>query len=118
MQYYAKFRDNIAALDDLNHVKTPISGFLGVVSTTYEVEYINGTAFSVLPGGLLIDMKGIQSRAPGASTSPRLLEQPLPARRPRQLVARTRDLAGAYRIRRHLHGARHPDGAGQRREPC
>ncbi|MDE3106410.1 MAG: hypothetical protein KGK08_14665, partial [Acidobacteriota bacterium] len=59
-QYYANFRDKISTLDGLNRVKTPISGFLGVVSTTYDVEYINGTAFQVLPGGLLIDMKGIQ----------------------------------------------------------
>lgn len=58
-QYYASLRDNIARLDALNKVKSPISGFLGVVSSTHEVEYIDGTAFSVLPGGLLIDMKGI-----------------------------------------------------------
>ena len=50
MQYYAKYRDSIGLLDQLNHVKTPISGFLGVVSTTHQVEYISGTAFSVLPG--------------------------------------------------------------------
>ncbi|MEW6401338.1 MAG: RHS repeat-associated core domain-containing protein [Chloroflexota bacterium] len=59
MQYYAKYRQDMERLDALNHVKTPISGFLGVISSTYEVEYIDGTAFSVLPGGLLIDMKGI-----------------------------------------------------------
>ena len=59
-QYYAKFRDNLGRLDSLNKIKTPITGFLGVVSSTHEVEYIDGTAFSVLPGGLLIDMKGIQ----------------------------------------------------------
>ena len=59
MQYYAQYRDDMKSLDQLNHVKTPISGYLGVVSTTYEVEYISGTAFSILPGGLLIDMRGI-----------------------------------------------------------
>ena len=53
-------RDQFAQLDVLHKIKTPIAGFLGVVSATYEVEYIDGTAFSVLPGGLLIDMKGIQ----------------------------------------------------------
>lgn len=58
-QYYAKLREQIAQLDAINKVKTPISGFLGVVSNTYEVEYVDGTAFSVLPGGLLIDMKGL-----------------------------------------------------------
>jgi RHS repeat-associated protein len=58
-QYYAKLRDGMGRVDALNHVKTPISGFLGVVSATHEAEYIDGTSFSVLPGGLLIDMKGI-----------------------------------------------------------
>ena len=58
-QYYAAYRDAVARIDSLNKVRSPISGFLGVVSTTHQVEYIDGTAFSVLPGGLLIDMKGI-----------------------------------------------------------
>lgn len=58
-QYYAKLRDQMSQADALNRVKTPIAGFLGVVSSTHQVEYIDGTAFSVLPGGLLIDMKGI-----------------------------------------------------------
>jgi transglutaminase-like putative cysteine protease len=58
-QYYAAYRDKVEKLDAINKIRTPISGFLGVVSTTYEAEYIDGTAFSILPGGLLIDMKGI-----------------------------------------------------------
>lgn len=58
-QYYASYRDAIARLDAINKVKSPISGFLGVVSSTHQLEYIDGTAYSVLPGGLLIDMKGI-----------------------------------------------------------
>lgn len=58
-QYYAKLKDGYAAFDQINKVKTPILGFLGVVSSTYTPEYINGTAFSILPSGLLIDMKGI-----------------------------------------------------------
>ena len=58
-QYYAVLQEDIARADSLSKVKTPIRGFLGVVSSTYDVEYIDGTAFSVLPGGLLIDMKGI-----------------------------------------------------------
>lgn len=59
-QYYADYRNKLAQLDMINKVKSPINGFLGVVSTTHDVEYIDGTAFSVLPGGLLIDMKGIR----------------------------------------------------------
>lgn len=58
--YFSRFRDSIAKLGDINHVKTPIDGFVGVVSSVYDVEFVDGTAFSVLPGGLLIDMKGQQ----------------------------------------------------------
>ena len=60
-QYYAKLKDDFVVADRLNKIKTPISGFLGVVSSTYQpAEYINSTAFGILPSGLLIDMKGIQ----------------------------------------------------------
>jgi hypothetical protein len=58
-QYYASVRETLSTLDSLNKIKTPIAGFLGVVSSTNQVEYIDGTAFSIQPGGLLIDMKGI-----------------------------------------------------------
>jgi YD repeat-containing protein len=57
-QYFARFRENIRRFDNLNHVTSPIEGFVGVVSSTDEVEYLGNTAFSVMPGGLLIDMKG------------------------------------------------------------
>lgn len=57
--YYAKLREQIERSDRLMKTKTPVIGFLGVVSSVYEAEYIDGTAFSILPGGLLIDMKGI-----------------------------------------------------------
>ncbi len=58
-QYYAKLREQFERTDRLMNAKTPVLGFLGVVSSVYEAEYIDGTAFSILPGGLLIDMKGI-----------------------------------------------------------
>jgi hypothetical protein len=58
-QYFANLHDQFDRADHLMKTKTPILGFLGVVSSTYEAEYIGGTAFSILPGGLLIDMKGI-----------------------------------------------------------
>ena len=60
-QYYAKLRDQFERADRLMKIRTPVIGFLGVVSSVYEAEYIDGTAFSILPGGLLIDMKGITS---------------------------------------------------------
>jgi hypothetical protein len=58
-QYYAKLREQFERADRLMKTKTPVLGFLGVVSSVYEAEYVDGTAFSILPGGLLIDMKGI-----------------------------------------------------------
>lgn len=60
-QYYAKLREQFERSDRLMKTKTPVIGFLGVVSSVYEAEYIDGTTFSILPGGLLIDMKGITS---------------------------------------------------------
>lgn len=57
-QYFAEFVDDLREMDAINHVITPIGGLMGVVSATPEVEYLNNTAFSVMPGGLLIDMKG------------------------------------------------------------
>jgi len=59
-QYFANLREMFDRADHLMKTKTPIVGFLGVVSSTYDAEYINNTAFSILPGGLLIDMKGIR----------------------------------------------------------
>ncbi|MEI7465731.1 MAG: hypothetical protein WCJ87_10305, partial [Burkholderiales bacterium] len=58
-QYFARLREQFERSDRLMKTKTPVLGFLGVVSSVYEAEYIDGTAFSILPGGLLIDMKGI-----------------------------------------------------------
>jgi len=58
-QYYAKLRDDFAQLDAINRMRTPIVGFLGVVSATHSAQYLDGTAFAIEPGGLLIDMKGI-----------------------------------------------------------
>ena len=58
--YFARVHDTIRRVSALNHVATPIVGFLGVVSTVYGVKYVDGTPFSVVPDGLLIDMRGIQ----------------------------------------------------------
>lgn len=56
--YMSQFADAIQQHDALDHTITPIAGLVGVVSSTYEVEYLDGTAFSIMPGGLLIDMGG------------------------------------------------------------
>ncbi|RLP52930.1 MAG: hypothetical protein D6160_18130 [Ketobacter sp.] len=59
-QYYTRFVENTRRLDALNHVLSPMEGFVGIVSSTYDVDYLGTTAFSVMPGGLLIDMKGVR----------------------------------------------------------
>jgi RHS repeat-associated protein len=58
-QYFTKVREKLAELDAINRIRTPIVGFVGMVSSTNSVQYLDGTAFSVQPGGLLIDMKGM-----------------------------------------------------------
>lgn len=63
-QYYAKLRETMDQIERLNKTIAPISGFLGVVSSVYEAEYVDGTAFEILPGGLLIDMKAINQNGP------------------------------------------------------
>jgi hypothetical protein len=57
--YYTQLREKCQRLGLLNHVILPIQYYIGVISTTYDVEYIDDTPFSIMPGGLLIDMKGI-----------------------------------------------------------
>ncbi len=55
--YYAKLNEYTTRAADLNHCTAPIEGFLGVLSTVDEVEYLDNTPFAVMPGGLLIDVK-------------------------------------------------------------
>jgi len=69
-QYYTRFVENTRRLDALNHVISPMEGFIGIVSSTYEVDYLDGTAFSVMPGGLLIDMKGVQFNGSWRNNAP------------------------------------------------
>lgn len=58
-QYFTRFVEDTRTLNELNHVASPIEGFIGILSSTYQVDYLDNTAFSVMPGGLLIDMKGL-----------------------------------------------------------
>jgi len=55
--YYAKLNDYVSRTAALYHSIAPIGGFLGVLSTTPEVEYLDNTPFAIMPGGLLIDVK-------------------------------------------------------------
>ena len=60
MQYFANLRDMYDRADHLMKTKTPIIGFLGVVSSNYSAEYVGNDSFSIIPDGLLIDMKGVK----------------------------------------------------------
>jgi len=60
MQYYANYVDDIRRVNQLMQNRSSLTGFVGLVSSVYEAEYVNNTAFSVMPGGLLIDMRGVQ----------------------------------------------------------
>jgi hypothetical protein len=58
--YFARLREQFERGDRLMKTRTPIRGFLGVVSSVGPIYDVgNETSFSVLPSGLLIDMKGI-----------------------------------------------------------
>ena len=57
--YFAQLRQARDRLGAINHVFQPIAGWIGLVSSVNNVEYIEDTAFSVLPGGLLIDLKAL-----------------------------------------------------------
>jgi RHS repeat-associated protein len=56
--YKARAKNGVNRLASLKNTVAPINTFLGVISTTYDIERIDGTPFSVQPGGLLIDLKG------------------------------------------------------------
>src|SRR5690606_34665962 len=58
--YYTRLKDESRRYSRLKNIVSPIAAFAGVVSTTFEVELIDETPFAVLPGGLLIDLKGIR----------------------------------------------------------
>jgi RHS repeat-associated protein len=57
--YYAQVRDQLERLSKLQRTVMPPQGFLGVVSSVHDVRAVDGTAFSVTPVGLLVDMKGL-----------------------------------------------------------
>lgn len=57
--YYTRFREESARYSRLRSVISPVSAYLGVVSTVDTVEYLGDVPFAVTPGGLLIDLKGV-----------------------------------------------------------
>jgi hypothetical protein len=58
--YYTRLKEESRRYSRMKNIISPIAAFAGIVSTTYEVELVDDTPFSVLPGGLLIDLKGIR----------------------------------------------------------
>jgi len=109
--YYARMVEAIHRLDALHHLKTPIVGLMGMVSSVRTVDYVDGTAFSITPRGLLIDLRGntvaqsmdIDSRA-GTGT--------VQADRSYRLIVGTRDLAGTDGVRCGFDGQGDSKGAG------
>ena len=58
--YYTRLKEESRRYSRLKNIVSPIAAFAGIVSTTFEVELIDETPFAVLPGGLLIDLKGLR----------------------------------------------------------
>ena len=58
--YYTRLREESERYSRLKGIISPISAYLGIISSVQEVEYLNDLPFSIMPGGLLIDLKGIR----------------------------------------------------------
>ncbi|MEM7541224.1 MAG: DUF6531 domain-containing protein [Pseudomonadota bacterium] len=58
--YYTQLREDAERYSTLTGIVSPVSAYLGVVSTTENVEYIDELPFAITPDGLLIDLKGIR----------------------------------------------------------
>jgi RHS repeat-associated protein len=59
-EYLVRVRESVQRIDALGHTISPIEGFAGITSSTYEADYYGDIPFSILPGGLLIDVKGLE----------------------------------------------------------
>jgi RHS repeat-associated protein len=68
--YYTRLKEDSRRYGRLKNIVSPISAFVGIVSTTHEVELVDGTPFAVLPGGLLIDLKGIRLNGSWVTSEP------------------------------------------------
>jgi RHS repeat-associated protein len=59
-QYLVEVRESLQRIDALGHTVSPIEGFAGIASSVYDADYYGDIPFSILPGGLLIDVKGLE----------------------------------------------------------
>ncbi|MCF6325589.1 MAG: DUF6531 domain-containing protein [Gammaproteobacteria bacterium] len=58
--YYTRLREESERYSRMKGIISPVAAYVGIVSTTHEVEYLDDVPFAVTPGGLLIDLKGIR----------------------------------------------------------
>ena len=58
--YYNRLREETERYGRLKGIVSPVSAYLGIISSVQEVEYLNDLPFAIMPGGLLIDLKGIR----------------------------------------------------------
>lgn len=56
--YYARFRERSERVQQLHRVTTPIITYGGIVTAVHSVSYLSDAPFAIMPGGLLIDLKG------------------------------------------------------------
>lgn len=58
--YFARLRDGLERAAKLQRSVMPRLGFLGLVSSIHDVRSVDGTAFQVVPAGMLVDMRPIR----------------------------------------------------------
>ncbi len=58
--YFQQVNQQRRQLDALHHTITPLNGLVGIANSVVDVEYDNGSPFAIIPGGLVLDMKGIR----------------------------------------------------------
>lgn len=58
--YLTRLKEEGRRYNRLKNAVTPIAAYAGVISTYYDIDVVDGVPFSVLPGGLLIDLKGLR----------------------------------------------------------
>ena len=57
--YYNRLREESERYSRMKGTVSPVTAYLGVISSVQEVDYLNDLPFAIMPGGLLIDLKGI-----------------------------------------------------------
>lgn len=58
--YYTRLREESSRYSRLMNIVSPVYEYVGLVTNVLEVEKVNDAPFAVMPGGLLIDLKGLR----------------------------------------------------------